>query len=296
MGLQAEWQHYGGNAAEQYQGLLVPAIFGPWAARLVELAEIRDGERILDVACGTGAVTRLAAVRTGTTGRVVGLDINPGMLSVARAQPDVEGAPIEWIEASALEMPLPDGSFDVVLCQHGLQQIPDRARRVGTDRGEPGHGRARRGVGAARRPGSGDDPPRAVRPRRSTRGRGAPEGRRFSRGTCPNPRRNGPISIGGRVRRCTACRDAPLHPRRVLGRRPVGVGRRSPGRPPPVCQPWRPVHADGGQYRAGPGVGDSPPACPLQPIPSALYDDTFLPRGRGVLTEARGLHQNIRKP
>jgi ubiquinone/menaquinone biosynthesis C-methylase UbiE len=78
------------------------------------------------VACGTGVVTRLAAERVGTAGRVVELDINAAMLTVARGLPPVGGASIEWLEASALKMPLPDAAFDVVLCQHGLQQFPDR--------------------------------------------------------------------------------------------------------------------------------------------------------------------------
>jgi ubiquinone/menaquinone biosynthesis C-methylase UbiE len=120
------WQQVGGNAAEVYERQLVPAMFAPWAPRLIDLAEVRPGAHVLDVACGTGVVTRLVAERTGMAGRVVGLDINAAMLSVARQLPPVGGATIEWLEASALEMPLPDAAFDVVLCQHGLQQLPDR--------------------------------------------------------------------------------------------------------------------------------------------------------------------------
>jgi len=78
------------------------------------------------VACGTGVVTRLAAGRIGHAGRMVGLDINAAMLSVARGLPPVGGATVEWLEASALEIPLPDATFHAVLCQHGLQQFPDR--------------------------------------------------------------------------------------------------------------------------------------------------------------------------
>lgn len=121
------WQQVGGNAAEAYERQLVPGMFAPWAPTLIELAGVRPGERVLDVACGTGLVTRLAAARVGGAGRVAGLDINPAMLAVARALPAVEGAAIEWLEASALKMPLPDAAFDVVLCQHGLQQFSDKA-------------------------------------------------------------------------------------------------------------------------------------------------------------------------
>jgi SAM-dependent methyltransferase len=120
------WQQVGGSAAEAYERQLVPAMFAPWAARLIELAGLQPGQRVLDVACGTGAVTRLAAPRVGGSGRVVGLDVNAAMLAVAGSLPAAEGAPIEWLQASALAMPLPRAAFDAVLCQQGLQQFPDR--------------------------------------------------------------------------------------------------------------------------------------------------------------------------
>jgi SAM-dependent methyltransferase len=101
-------------------------MFAPWAAKLIDLAQVAPGERILDVACGTGVVARLAAPRTGSAGHVVGLDFSPPMLEVARALPPVAGSPIEWVEANALAMPFPPATFDVVFCQHGLQQVPDR--------------------------------------------------------------------------------------------------------------------------------------------------------------------------
>jgi ubiquinone/menaquinone biosynthesis C-methylase UbiE len=96
----------------------------PWAD-LIRFAALRPGERVLDVACGTGVVARLASQEVGATGTVAGLDVNPGMLAVARSAtpPDMF---IEWHEASAEAMPLPDASFDVVLCQMGLQFMPDK--------------------------------------------------------------------------------------------------------------------------------------------------------------------------
>jgi ubiquinone/menaquinone biosynthesis C-methylase UbiE len=123
---QPEWLQVGTSTAEAYHRCLVPAIFGRWAPRLVDLAGVRPGERILDVACGTGAVTWLAAERAGRAGLVVGLDVNPAMLAVGRATSPDSGARVEWCAASALAMPWPDGAFDVVLCQQGLQQVPDR--------------------------------------------------------------------------------------------------------------------------------------------------------------------------
>ena len=80
---------------------------------------------MLDVACGTGIAARVAAQRVGHGGLVAGLDINPGMLAVARSTP-ASGAPIEWHEAAADALPFPDETFDLVLCQLGLQFFPDR--------------------------------------------------------------------------------------------------------------------------------------------------------------------------
>jgi ubiquinone/menaquinone biosynthesis C-methylase UbiE len=125
---QGQWQ-VAGDAAEVYERALVPAIFAPWAPLVVALADPRPGERVLDVACGTGVVARLASQRVGRTGTVVGLDLNRGMLAVAASSVAGQaptGAAITWREASAMAMPFPDGSFDIVYCQLGLQFFPDR--------------------------------------------------------------------------------------------------------------------------------------------------------------------------
>ncbi|MDZ5698734.1 class I SAM-dependent methyltransferase [Chelativorans sp. M5D2P16] len=116
---------FGGTPAENYQRFFVPSIGAPVADDLIDVAGLQPGERVLDVACGTGVVTRRAADRVGAGGAVSGLDVNPGMLAVARSRtpPDI---PVEWYEASAESMPLPDEAFDVVLCQMGLQFIPDK--------------------------------------------------------------------------------------------------------------------------------------------------------------------------
>lgn len=125
------WQQVSGNAAEIYDSQLVPAMFAPWAPVLVDTAGIQSGDRIIDIACGTGVVARQAATRAGDAGWVVGLDINVAMLAVARSQSTSGGAPVEWLEADAQAIPLPDASFDVVLCQHGLQQFPDPLAALG---------------------------------------------------------------------------------------------------------------------------------------------------------------------
>ncbi len=114
-----------GNAAELYERYATQYM-GPWVPDLIGLAELRPGERVLDLACGTGVVARLAATQVGSTGRVTGLDFNAGMLAVARTLLPVPGAAIHWVEGSAVAMDLRDASFDVILCQQGLQFFPDR--------------------------------------------------------------------------------------------------------------------------------------------------------------------------
>jgi ubiquinone/menaquinone biosynthesis C-methylase UbiE len=120
-----QWQ-LSGDAAELYERYPVRYILGPWAQALVARAGLKHGESVLDVACGTGVIARLAAEAVGPTGRVTGLDLNAGMLAVARSLATRPGAPITWIEGSAMTMKLPNASFDVVFCQQGLQFFPDR--------------------------------------------------------------------------------------------------------------------------------------------------------------------------
>ena len=120
-----QW-HLSNDAAKRYDRCVAHYILGPWAPLLVETAGIVPGECVLDVACGTGVVTRIAAERTGITGKVVGLDLNPDMIAVAQALPPPAGATIEWLTRSALDLGLEDAFFDAVLCQQGLQFFPDK--------------------------------------------------------------------------------------------------------------------------------------------------------------------------
>ncbi len=117
-----------GSAPEAYQRYGVPALGTAKAQDLVALATLQAGERVLDVACGTGVVTRQAAQAVGTAGQVIGLDINEGMLQVARTVVPPAGAPIIWHHGSVMALPFPEASFDVVLCQWGLEFFPDRAQ------------------------------------------------------------------------------------------------------------------------------------------------------------------------
>ena len=107
--------------AEAYEKLFVPALFAQWAPLMVDIARIADGQRVLDVACGTGVAARTAADRVGATGSVVGLDLNPAMLEVAAAT----RSDIEWRQGDAAHLPFGDGEFDAVLCQSALFFFPD---------------------------------------------------------------------------------------------------------------------------------------------------------------------------
>jgi ubiquinone/menaquinone biosynthesis C-methylase UbiE len=115
-----------GGAAELYERYAVRYVLGPWAPELVASAALQPAERVLDLACGTGVVARIAASKVGEAGHVTGLDINAAMLAAARTLQSPTGASITWVEASATAMDLPDASFDVVLCQQGLQFFPDK--------------------------------------------------------------------------------------------------------------------------------------------------------------------------
>jgi ubiquinone/menaquinone biosynthesis C-methylase UbiE len=126
MSQQEQWQ-VAGNAAETYEKDLVPAIFAPWAPLVVDLAHPQEGDPVLDVACGTGIVARTLASCVGPSGAVAGVDLNPGMLKVARRVSSHSAAQIEWHEASADKLPFSDALFNVVCCQLGLQFFPDRA-------------------------------------------------------------------------------------------------------------------------------------------------------------------------
>jgi ubiquinone/menaquinone biosynthesis C-methylase UbiE len=120
MSAHEHWQ-MDASAPELYERYLVPAITSVWAVDLLDRVAPRPGESVLDIACGTGVVARLAQQR-GHSGRTVGIDLNKAMLAVARTKSEI----VEWIEGSALDLPFDASSFDVVLCQLGLQFFPDQ--------------------------------------------------------------------------------------------------------------------------------------------------------------------------
>ena len=110
--------------AELYEQALVGPIFAPWVEPLLADVHLSSGERVLDVACGTGIVARVARKRLGESGTVVAVDVNSQMLAVARRVDPT----IDWREGDVATLPLQSGEqFDVVLCQQGFQFFPDRA-------------------------------------------------------------------------------------------------------------------------------------------------------------------------
>ena len=110
-----------------YESFLVPTVFAPWAEELLRRSAPELGAGVLDVGCGTGVVTRMAARIVGERGAVAGLDFNSAMIEVASRIPTPPGSGrITYVVASADEIPYPDGTFDLVTCQQMLQFAPDR--------------------------------------------------------------------------------------------------------------------------------------------------------------------------
>lgn len=122
----ASYRNFTGTGAENYQRYFVPAIATPVSTGLLRTADLQAGERVLDVACGTGVIARLAAEQVGPTGSVTGIDVAPEMIDVAKSTPAPAGSHIEWHASDAASLPLPDDSYKVVLCQMGLMFMEDR--------------------------------------------------------------------------------------------------------------------------------------------------------------------------
>ena len=114
------------DAANAYEALFVPALFGQWAPKVADAARIQPGQRALDVACGTGILARELASRIGSSGRVAGIDPSPGMVAVAKHLAPA----VEWREGVAESLPFPDQSFDAVVSQFGLMFFTDRRQAL----------------------------------------------------------------------------------------------------------------------------------------------------------------------
>ncbi|MDX1756200.1 MAG: class I SAM-dependent methyltransferase [Marinobacter sp.] len=114
------------KVARDYDRLLTPSLFVVWNDHTLDAAHLHPGDKVLDVACGPGELTLNAARRVSPDGGVTGLDLNPGMLAVARSK----STDIDWLEGDAESLPFEDASFDAVLCQFGLMLFGDPVRAV----------------------------------------------------------------------------------------------------------------------------------------------------------------------
>lgn len=128
---QDEPWYFDDDPSELYERFLVPAKFLPWAKDLVELGNPQLDDKVLDVACGTGTVTRLIPPYVGPSGMVTGLDFDVGRLDVAAALPNMSGGAIEWKNGDAGDLPFADAMFDLVFCQQGFQFFPDKPKAIG---------------------------------------------------------------------------------------------------------------------------------------------------------------------
>ena len=118
--------HLTGDGAQQYERFIAALVTKPHAEVMLEHVPLHEGKRVLDVACGTRIVTRVAVERFGHIASIVGIDLNSQMLEVARVNAPSMRTPLTWPEADVCDLPCPNTSFDVVLCVQGLQYVPDK--------------------------------------------------------------------------------------------------------------------------------------------------------------------------
>jgi demethylmenaquinone methyltransferase / 2-methoxy-6-polyprenyl-1,4-benzoquinol methylase len=111
---------------DRFNAVMTAGLHESWRARAVDLAGVGPGDAVLDVATGTGDLAFALADRVGPTGQVTGLDFSAGMLDVARAKGS--GAGISWVQASALDLPYEDDSFDAVTVGFGARNFADLDR------------------------------------------------------------------------------------------------------------------------------------------------------------------------
>lgn len=114
------------DAAKKYEALFVPALFGQWVETVSKAAQLQAGQKVLDVACGTGVLARALVSRIGDDGYLAGLDPDPGMLSVAQGATPA----VDWRRGSAEKIPFPDQFFDAVLSQFGLMFFQQRREAI----------------------------------------------------------------------------------------------------------------------------------------------------------------------
>ncbi|WP_354686572.1 class I SAM-dependent methyltransferase [Cupriavidus necator] len=126
MGMQQSDKVFAGAIPDIYEALMVPMFFAPYAADMAQRIAALEPRRVLELAAGTGVLTRELARRLPPDVMIVATDLNPPMLERARAAGT--GRPVIWREADAMALPFADASFDLVACQFGAMFFPDKAR------------------------------------------------------------------------------------------------------------------------------------------------------------------------
>lgn len=117
-------------AAEKYESQKVPSVFGPLAKATLEAISLPENAHVIDIACGTGVICKLLAEHLPGTGRIVGTDLNPAMIEVARlTMPDSKHR-VEWYACDVTELPFENEEFDIAFCQQGLQFFPDKSKAL----------------------------------------------------------------------------------------------------------------------------------------------------------------------
>jgi SAM-dependent methyltransferase len=117
---------FAGSIPAMYETYLVPMLFAPYAADVASRVRARSASTILEIAAGTGVVTRALALATPAGTSIVATDLNQAMLD--RAAATGTSRPVEWRQADAMNLPFPDGVFDIVVCQFGAMFFPDKVR------------------------------------------------------------------------------------------------------------------------------------------------------------------------
>jgi SAM-dependent methyltransferase len=117
---------FSGSVPRFYQEHMVPLIFEPYAQDLAQRVSARNPARVLEIAAGTGVVTRRLASTLPATTTIIATDLNPGMIDMARELGT--SRPVQWQQADAMQLPFADGEFDAVVCQFGAMFFPDKGK------------------------------------------------------------------------------------------------------------------------------------------------------------------------
>jgi len=114
------------EAAIKYDTYSVPAMFGPLARATMDKVELQKDAHVIDIACGTGALTREIARKLTGRGRIVGVDLNDTMIDLARENQPSSAHDVEWFAADVCDLPCDENAFDYAFIQQGLQFFPDK--------------------------------------------------------------------------------------------------------------------------------------------------------------------------